>query len=69
MADLVRESVSQYLARTGSHDPVAVRERLLSLAGRYSSAITDLGERHDEHLARIYDQEEDDPITTTDAET
>lgn len=55
VADLVRESVTEYLARR----PVRERRKLLAranaLAGRFHSGCTDVATEHDQHLAEAYD--------------
>ena len=55
MADLVRESVSEYLARRHVVDRGEVARRALALAGRYRSGCRDLAEDHDVHLAEAFD--------------
>ena len=55
MADLVRESVSEYLARRHVVDRGEVARRALALAGRYRSGCRDLAEDHDAHLDEAFD--------------
>ena len=55
MADLVRESVSEYLARRHVVDRDEVARRALALAGRYRSGCRDLAEDHDAHLDEAFD--------------
>ena len=55
MADLVRESVSEYLARRHVVDRDKVARRALALAGRYRSGCRDLAEDHDAHLDEAFD--------------
>ena len=55
MADLVRESVSEYLARRHVVDRDEVARRALALAGRYQSGCRDLAEDHDAHLDEAFD--------------
>ena len=55
MADLVRESVSEYLARRHVVDRGEVARRALALAGRYRSGRRDLAEDHDAHLDEAFD--------------
>lgn len=51
IAELVRQGVDEVLAvRRRRHG----YERLLSVAGRFSSGLPDLAERHDDYLAEIY---------------
>lgn len=55
MADLVRQSVSEYLARRHVVDRGEVARRALALAGRYRSGCRDLAEDHDAHLDEAFD--------------
>ena len=55
MADLVRESVSEYLARRHVVDRGEVARRALALAGRYRSGCRDLAEDHDAYLDEAFD--------------
>ena len=55
MADLVRESVSEYLVKRRVKDPGELAEAALALAGRYDSGVENLGERHDDYLAEAFD--------------
>ena len=55
MADLVRESVSEYLARRPAADPDQVARRALALAGRYRSGCRDLADEHDRYLDEAFD--------------
>jgi len=55
MADLVREGVDLYLkTRTGPSREELVR-RALSIVGKYSSGLTDVGQNHDRYLAEDFD--------------
>ncbi len=54
MADLVRESVSEYLARRGVVDRTALASRALELAGRFRSGRPDLADEHDRHLDEAF---------------
>ena len=54
MADLVRESVSEYLARRHVVDRDELARRALALAGRYRSGYRDLAEDHDAHLDEAF---------------
>ncbi len=56
MADLVRESVSEYLARRHVVDRDEVARRALALPGRYRSGCRDLAEEHDAHLDEAFDR-------------
>ena len=55
MADLVRESVTEYLARRHVVDRGEVARRAVALAGRYRSGCRDLAEDHDAHLDEAFD--------------
>ena len=55
MADLVRESVSEYLARSHAVDRGELARRALALAGRYRSGCPDLAEDHDRYLDEAFD--------------
>ena len=55
MADLVRESVSEYLARRHVVDRGELARRALALAGRFRSGCRDLAEDHDRHLDEAFD--------------
>ena len=55
MADLVRESVSEYLARRPVADRDELARRALALAGRYRSGCPDLAEEHDRYLDEAFD--------------
>ena len=50
IAELVRESVAEYLARRRGVDAVALAGRARSLKGRFRSGHADLAEAHDRHL-------------------
>lgn len=54
MSDLVRESVSEYLARH-SVDSEETARRALALAGRFRSGCDDLAEDHDRYLDEVFD--------------
>ena len=55
MAALVRESISEYLARQPVRDRCALLGRARALTGRFHSGRTDVAENHDEHLDEAYD--------------
>ena len=55
MADLVRESLSEYLARRPVADRDELVRRALALAGRYRSGCPDLAEEHDRYLDEAFD--------------
>lgn len=51
VAGLVRESVDAFIKNTGAVTPEERKRRALSIVGRYSSGIRDLGREHDRYLA------------------
>ena len=55
VADLVRESVADYLTRHGGEDRDALVRRAHELAGRFRSGFSDLAEEHDRHLDEAFD--------------
>ena len=55
MADLVRESIAEYLARRRSPDVRDLVRRARSLKGRFRSGCPDLAEEHDHYLADVFD--------------
>lgn len=54
MADLVRESVTEYLLRRRPTDRGALARRARELAGRFRSGRPDLAEEHDRHLEEAF---------------
>lgn len=54
MADLVRESVAEYLARRPARDRRALLGRARALTGRFHSGYADVAENHDRHLDEAY---------------
>ena len=55
MADLVRESVSEYLGRRRAVDRDETARRALALAGRFRSGCRDLAADHDRFLDEAFD--------------
>lgn len=55
MADLVRESITEYLARRPGSDRRALLGRARALTGSYHSGCRDVAENHDRHLDEAYD--------------
>ncbi len=51
MAELVRESVEQYLARLSHSSSDERRNRAIAAAGRFRAEEADLAEEHDRYLA------------------
>ena len=60
VADLVRESVTEYLVQRAVPNRDERVRRALSLVGRYRSRQPDLAENHDHHLADAFDPEDDE---------
>ena len=56
MADLVRESVAEYLARRPQLDRAELERRSMELAGSFRSAVPDLASEHDRHLAEAFEK-------------
>lgn len=54
MADIVRESLSEYLPRHQEVDRDELKRRSLDVLGTFRSGIPDVAERHDRHLDGIY---------------
>lgn len=55
VADLVRTSVAEYLARRPGRTPADLVRRARAIAGRFHSNCPDLAERHDDYLADAFD--------------
>ena len=55
MAELVRESVAEYLARRPAPDVRELARRARDLEGRFRSGCPDLAEDHDRHLDEAFD--------------
>ncbi len=55
VADLVRESVTEYLARRPARDRRALLRRARAVTGRFHSGYTDVAENHDRYLDEAYD--------------
>ena len=55
MAELVRESVAEYLARRRAPDVQELARRARSLKGRFRSGCPDLAEAHDRYLDEVFD--------------
>jgi hypothetical protein len=56
MADLVRESVAEYLARRPMVERAELERRAMELAGSFRSTTPDLATDHDRHLAEAFDE-------------
>jgi len=55
MADLVREGVDLYLGSRLQPSREELVRRALSIVGKYSSGLTDIGRNHDRYLAEDFD--------------
>ena len=55
MAELVRESVAEYLARRCTPDVQELVRRARGLEGRFRSGCPDLAEAHDRYLDDAFD--------------
>lgn len=55
MAELVRESVAEYLARRRGPDVQELARRARGLKGRFRSGCPDLAEAHDRYLDDAFD--------------
>ncbi len=55
MADLVRESVSEYLARRPAWNHGDLLERANTMTGRFHSGSSDIAINHDRYLDEAYD--------------
>lgn len=54
MAEIVRLAVDELLACRADRDPEERRSRSLAVVGAFRSGMSDVSERHDEHLARAF---------------
>ncbi|MCY4213629.1 MAG: ribbon-helix-helix protein, CopG family [Gammaproteobacteria bacterium] len=54
LSDLVRESVTEYLARRPERDRRALLDRARELTGLFHSGCRDVAENHDQHLDEAY---------------
>ena len=55
VADLVRTSVVEYMARQPGRDRGELVRRARDIVGRYHSNCPDLAENHDDYLADAFD--------------
>ena len=55
VAELVRESIGEYLARRSAPDPREMVLRARNLKGRFHSGHPDLAEAHDRYLDEAFD--------------
>ena len=54
MAEIIRQSVEDYLQHCGTLGRDERARRAQQAAGRFRSGLTDLSARHDDHLAEAY---------------
>ena len=54
VAELIRQSVDQYLRSKGELTPEKMRQRALAVIGIASSGVTDLGREHDHYLDEAF---------------
>jgi len=59
MAEVIREGVEGVLSRSAEAERQAAAVRSLEFVGMCSSGKTDIAERHDEYLAKIYAEEDE----------
>jgi len=56
MAELVRDGVDDLLRERGTVDRQAIKVRSIAALGRFRSSVSDLGTKHDDHLADAYER-------------
>ena len=54
MAELIRRGVDMYIRAQEGLTLAERRQRALSIVGKFSSGVPDLGANHDKYLAEIY---------------
>ncbi len=56
IAEIIRQSVDEYTRqqKTEHVDAQERRRRIMEVAGRYASSLTDVSVNHDEYLAEAY---------------
>jgi hypothetical protein len=54
VAELIRQSVDQFVRARGELTPEQIRKRALSVVGAGSSGVTDLSLEHDHYLDEAY---------------
>jgi hypothetical protein len=54
MAELIRQAIDEMLSKGGHVSGRERRRRLLSIAGKYDSGLTDVSARHDDYLDAAY---------------
>ena len=54
VAELIRQSVDEWLLRVSSVDMVERRRRAIAVAGRFNSGLTDVSTNHDDYLTEAY---------------
>lgn len=55
MSELVRQAVEAMLSSSRQCDADEARHRAIAAAGRFSSGLGDLAERHDDYLAEAFE--------------
>jgi hypothetical protein len=56
IAELIRRAIDDLLAKSGHMSSHERKRRLMSIAGKYDSGLTDVARRHDDYLDEIYGQ-------------
>ncbi len=56
MAELIRQSIDQFLGKAGDLSQRDLRVRAASVAGRFRSGRADVAVHHDEYLAEAFDK-------------
>ena len=56
MSEVIREGIDCYLHQSTAIDRKERVRRALEVSGRFRSGLTDVSERHDEHLAEAYSE-------------
>ncbi|MBI4860208.1 MAG: ribbon-helix-helix protein, CopG family [Candidatus Riflebacteria bacterium] len=56
MAEMIRLAIDEMLRTKGQKPREELWDRALEVAGRYRSGRHDLSEKHDEHLAEVFDE-------------
>ncbi len=57
IAELIRQAVDEWLKKVSEVPEAERRRRAIAAAGRFRSGVGDLAEKHDEYLAKIYEEE------------
>jgi len=54
IAELIQHSIDQFLQQHQQPSQAELKERALSVVGKYASGRSDISSNHDDHLADIY---------------